>query len=116
LAAQRSTASIGRFDKVVEGEPEKKLAAASTKKRRFESVTDKKVLATEAEKSLKLFKAVVEGGGAERDKARKKGRLATGETAYDYDFNDGLGASTFRKKKGRAGAGKMKKMTKKRVK
>ena len=114
-SAQLSTASLGRFDKVVEGEPERKQAAKS-KKRKFESATDKRVIAKEAEKSLRLFKAVVEGGGAEKEKARKKGRLAKGETAYDYDFDDGLGPSSFRKKKGRAGAGKMKKMTKKRVK
>jgi regulator of ribosome biosynthesis len=114
LATQRSTASLGKFDKMREGEPERKKALAAAKKRKFESPTDKKVMATEAERSLKLLKSL--SGGAAKEKDRKKGRLATGETAYDYDFDDGLGASTFRKKKGRAGAGKMKKMTKKRAK
>jgi hypothetical protein len=56
------------------------------------------------------------GGGAAREKAKRNGSLARGETAYDYDFDDGLGASSFRKKKGRAGMGKLKKITKKRVK
>lgn len=114
-ATQRSTASLGKFDKKVEGEPERPVTTAS-KKRRFESGTDKKTTSTETERGLKLFKKVIESGGAEKEKARKKGRLAKGETAYDYDFEDGLGPSSFKKKKGRAGAGKMKKMTKKRVK
>lgn len=116
LATQVSTASLGKFDKMREGEPERKkaMAAAAAKKRKFESATDKAVIATEAERSMKLLKTL--SGGAAKEKDRKKGRLATGETAYDYDFDDGLGASTFRKKKGRAGAGKLKKMTKKRVK
>lgn len=116
-ATQVSTASLGKFDKMREGEPERKkaLAAATKKKRKFESATDKTVIATEAERSLKLLQSL-SGGAVAKEKDRKKGRLATGETAYDYDYDDGLGASTFRKKKGRAGAGKMKKMTKKRAK
>ena len=89
---------------------------SAAKKRHFESATDRKVTSTEADRSMKLLKAVVDGGGAEKERARKKGKLAKGETAYDYDFDDGLGPSTFRKKKGRAGAGKVKKMTKKRAK
>ena len=118
-ATQVSTASLGKFDKMREGEPARKKALAATagakKKRKFESATDQKVISTEAERSLKLLKSLSSGAVA-KEKDRKKGRLATGETAYDYDYDDGLGASTFRKKKGRAGAGKMKKMTKKRVK
>jgi regulator of ribosome biosynthesis len=116
-ATQVSTASLGKFDKMREGEPErnKALSAAVTKKRKFDSVTDKKIIATETERSLKVLNSL-SNGGLSKEKDRKKGRLATGETAYDYDYDDGLGASTFRKKKGRAGAGKMKKMTKKRVK
>jgi regulator of ribosome biosynthesis len=116
IATQRSTASLGKFDKMLEGEPERKKVAVGAKKRKYESSTDKKVISTESERSMKLFKAVIDGGGAAKEKDRKKGRLAKGETAYDYDYDDGLGPSTFRKKKGRAGAGKMKKMTKKRAK
>jgi len=55
-------------------------------------------------------------GGAANVKAIRKGQMANVETAYDYEYDDGLGASSFRKKKGRAAAGKMKKMTKKRAK
>jgi regulator of ribosome biosynthesis len=115
LATQRSTASLGNFDKIRDGEPERKKAMAGLKKRKFEGATDKKVIASETEKGMKLLDAVINGGGAAREKAKRKGNLAKGETAYDYEFDDGLGASTFRKKKGRAGMGKMKKMTKKRV-
>lgn len=115
LATQRSTASLGKFDAMRQGEPERKKTLAGLKKRRFESATDKKVVATEADRGMKVLNAVINGGGKARDKAKRKGALAKGETAYDYEFNDGLGASSFRKKKGRAGAGKMKKMTKKRV-
>jgi regulator of ribosome biosynthesis len=115
-ATQRSTASLGKFDKTREGEPEKKKAITSVKKRKLETSTDTRVMATEGERGMKVLKSVIDGGGVAKEKMRKKGQLAKGETAYDYDYDDGLGASSFRKKKGRAGAGKMKKMTKKRVK
>jgi regulator of ribosome biosynthesis len=117
LATQVSTASLGKFDKMREGEPERSKAISKSvvKKRKFESATDKNVIATEAQRSMKVLKSLSSNGAA-KEKDRVKGRLATGETAYDYDYDDGLGASTFRKKKGRAGAGKMKKMTKKRSK
>jgi regulator of ribosome biosynthesis len=116
LATQRSTASLGKFDKMREGEPERKKAVTALKKRKLESATDKKVTANEAERGLKVLRTVIEGGGVAKERARKKGQLAKGETAYDYDFDDGRGASSFKKKKGRAGAGKQKKMTKKRIK
>lgn len=115
-AVQRSTASLGKFDKVLEGEPERKKTLAKLKKRKYESATDKKVITTEGQKSMKILDAVINGGGVAKEKAIRKGQYAKGETAYDYEFNDGLGAATFKKKKGRAGAGKMKKMTKKRAK
>lgn len=116
-AVQRSTASLGKFDKMREGEPErrKSLNKAVNKKRKPGTSTDQKVLSNENENSIKILKAVMNGGAA-KEKAIRKGQMATGETAYDYDYDDGLGASSFRKKKGRAGAGKMKKMTKKRAK
>jgi regulator of ribosome biosynthesis len=116
-ATQVSTASLGKFDKMREGEPERNnaLSKAVTKKRKYESSTGRTVIATETERSLKVLKSLSDGGVAQ-EKDRMKGRLATGVTAFDYDYDDGLGAATFRKKKGRAGVGKMKKMTKKRVK
>ena len=116
VATQRSTASLGKFDGFRDGEPERKKAVTGVKKRKYDSATDRKVTASEADRGMKVLNAVINGGGKARVKAQRKGALAKGETAYDYDFDDGLGPSTFRKKKGRAGAGKMKKMTKKRVK
>lgn len=115
-ATQRSTASLGKFDKMREGEPERRKTLSKIKKQKYELATDKKVIASEGEKSMKIFNSVMNGGGAEREKARKKGKLARGETAYDYDYDDGLGSSSFKKKKGRAGMGKMRKMTKARAK
>lgn len=115
-AVQRSTASLGKFDQMREGEPERKKILAKMKKRKYESATDKKVIMSEGQKSMKILNAVIDGGGVTKEKDIRKGKYAKGETAYDYEFNDGLGASTFKKKKGRAGAGKMRKMTKKRAK
>lgn len=109
-ASQRSTASMGTFDQQREGEPERKA-------RKIKKKSDKPVAAkTELDQSMKVLKAIASGGGVEREKLKRKGKLAHGETAYDYEFNDGLGESTFKKKKGRAGMGKAKKLTKKRAK
>jgi regulator of ribosome biosynthesis len=98
-AVQRSTASMGKFDQMREGEPERRKAVNKMKKRKLESSTDKKVVGSESQKSMKILNAVMTGGGAAKEKAIRKGKLATGETAYDYEYNDGLGASTFKKKK-----------------
>jgi regulator of ribosome biosynthesis len=114
-ATQRSTASLGKFDRMREGEPERRKVLSKLKKRKLEAPTDKRVIATEGERSMKILKSVVNGGGAAQENARRKGALAKGETAYDYDYDDG-GNSGFHKKKGRAGSGKLRKMTKKRVK
>ena len=96
---QRSTASLGKFDKMREGEPERKKYLAKIKKRRYESATDKKVLSSESEKSIKILNSVMNGGGVAKEKAIRKGKLAKGETAFDFEYDDGLGASSFRKKK-----------------
>eukprot|EP00592_Proboscia_alata_P015384 CAMPEP_0194395510 /NCGR_PEP_ID=MMETSP0174-20130528/124465_1 /TAXON_ID=216777 /ORGANISM="Proboscia alata, Strain PI-D3" /LENGTH=499 /DNA_ID=CAMNT_0039191457 /DNA_START=39 /DNA_END=1538 /DNA_ORIENTATION=- len=113
-ATQRSTASMGKFDKMIEGEPERKQ---SVRKQKFDSLTDKTRSRMESEKSMKLLNAVMSGGGAKaKERARRNGSLAKGETAYDYDFDDGGYDGSFKKKKGRAAAGKNKKLTKKRIK
>jgi regulator of ribosome biosynthesis len=117
-ATQVSTASLGRFDKQIEGEPERQLKK-NTKKRKLDPSTtgntNKKYLQTEAQKSQDILSKVM-NGSKQKDRDVKKGKYAKGETAYDYDFDDGLGAGSFKKKKGRAGAGKMKKLTKRRIK
>jgi len=114
-ASQRSTASLGIFDKMREGEPKKK-AMASFKKRKFESGTDRKVVKSEAAKGMKVLESVISGGGKQKERDISKGKYSRGETGYDFDYDDGTGSSFHKKKKGRAGMGKMKKMTKKRAK
>lgn len=105
---QRSTASMGKFDKMREGEPERKKVLSKTKKRKFESNTSKSVASSEGQKSMKILNAVMNGGGVEKAKAIRKGKYAKGETAYDYDYDDGLGASSFKKKKVSEGIGEKK--------
>lgn len=99
-AVQRSTASLGKFDKMREDEPERKKNMTKIKKRKFENPTDKKVIMTEGQSSMKILNSVMSNGGVAKAKAIRNGQFAKGETAYDYEFNDGLGASSFRKKKG----------------
>lgn len=129
-ATQVSTASLGRYDKQREGEPEKQLQKSihgNTKKRKLDDDaatgggggggTNKKFLQSEASKSTDILSKVMNGSYSKtKERDVKKGKYARGETAYDYDYDDGVGKGTFKKKKGRAGMGKMKKITKKRIK
>jgi regulator of ribosome biosynthesis len=112
LATQRSTASMGKFDQMRDSEPERRKAMAGLKKRKFESGTSKEVVKTEAKKSMKVLENVITGGGRAKERAIRRGEHARGETGHDYDYNDG-GYAGYKKKKGRAGIGKMKKVTKK---
>ena len=115
LATQRSTASMGKFDKMREGEPERRKSMEGLKKRKFQSATAVNVVKQEAKKSLKIMENVMSGGGKMKEKAIRRGQFAKGETGHDFEFNDGLGASTYRKKKGRAGIGKMRKIATKKM-
>lgn len=101
-ATQHSTASQGKFDPMLEGEPERKQYPK--KKLREKLITN--TSSNEQDKSLNLFQKVMATGGSQRARDIKKGLLAKGETAYDYEYQDGHGPSTFRKKKGLAGGGK----------
>jgi len=112
-ATQTSTASLGKFDKMLEGEPERKKLLVKKRKVDGEG-TNSRFISSEAEKSNAILSRVM-NGSKEKERDVKRGRYAKGETGYDYDFNDGLGAGSFKKKKGRAGMGKMRKMTKKRI-
>ncbi len=116
LATQTSTASMGKFDKMREGEPERKKSMSGLKKRKYESATSESVVKAESRKSLKVLENVISGGGKAKDRDIRRGQYAKGETGHDYDFDDGLGPSTYKKKKGRAGIGKMRKITKKMAK
>jgi regulator of ribosome biosynthesis len=116
-ATQVSTASLGRFDKMREGEPERKQQMAKTvhgKKRKQQldgaaadgggGGTNKKFLQSEAQKSVDILQRVMNGSSSkEKERDVRKGKFARGETAYDYEFDDGLGAGSFKKKKGRDG-------------
>mmetsp|Transcript_25316 Transcript_25316/g.52932 ORF Transcript_25316/g.52932 Transcript_25316/m.52932 type:complete len:478 (-) Transcript_25316:171-1604(-) len=124
-ATQVSTASLGKFDKQREGEPEKKLTTSihGNKKRKQQLIDGSGGSGgggnkSEAQKSADILNRVMSGGSSSKERERdvKKGKYARGETAHDYEYDDGLGASSFRKKKGRAGAGKIRKFTKKRIK
>lgn len=124
-ATQVSTASLGKFDKQREGEPEKKLTSSihGNKKRKQQLIDGSGgggggANKSEAQKSADILNRVMSGGSSSKERERdvKKGKYARGETAFDYEYDDGLGASSFRKKKGRAGAGKIRKFTKKRIK
>ena len=105
-ATQVSTASLGRFDKMREGEPERRLDKTSGKKRKAlvsdggSSASKKKNggMSVEADKSRDILSRVM-NGSKEKERDVRKGKFAKGETAYDYEFSDGLGASTFKKKK-----------------
>lgn len=110
-ATQVSTASLGRFDKQREGEPEKQLSKSIQGKKRKHletnsggsgggGGTNKKFLQSEAQKSADILHRVMNGSlSKEKERDVKKGKYARGETAYDYDYDDGLGAGSFKKKK-----------------
>jgi len=116
VAAQTSTASLGKFDQMRDGEPERKKATLSgLKKRKFQQESIRKAAIGEVKKNMKLLENVIAGGNA-KEKSIRRGDAAKGETAYDFDYNDGLRPSTYKKNKGKAGIGKMKKVTKKMAK
>ncbi len=107
-ATQVSTASLGRFDKQREGEPEKQFSKSiqGKKRKNLETTTsggggtNKKFLQSEAQKSVDILQRVMNGSmSKEKERDVKKGKYARGETAYDYDYDDGLGAGSFKKKK-----------------
>lgn len=114
-ATQVSTASLGKFDKMREGEPERKLEKSTKKRKTLMDDNNGKKSTNEEQKARDILSKVM-NGSKEKERDAKKGKLAYGETAYDYEYDDGLGAGSFRKKKGRAGIGKMRKITKKRIK
>jgi regulator of ribosome biosynthesis len=90
-ATQVSTASLGKFDKMREGEPERHLEKTAKKRK----LLDK---SGELEKTRDILNKVM-NGSKEKERDVRKGKYAKGETGYDYDFDDGLGAGSFRKKK-----------------
>jgi len=112
-ATQVSTASLGRFDRLREGEPERKgqlskNVAGKKRKQPLDAATDGggggtngKFLQSEAKRSADILSRVMNGGPSSKERERdvKRGKYAKGETAYDYEYDDGLGGGSFRKKK-----------------
>ena len=118
LAATRvSTASMGKFDRLRPGEEKVKGRTADEVNRSRAKMSAVVTGGREAEgtRSLAVLDSVLRGS-AKKEKLRKEGGMATDVTGHDYDFDDGLGGGAYRKKKGRAGQGKLKKSGKKLIK
>jgi len=119
LAATRlSTASMGKFDQIRAGEDKvrkKRSGEEIRQKRKDLQDTNKGGAKMEADRGLKVLNSVLLGS-EKKERMRKTGKMSKGETGHDFDYDDGLGPSSYRKKKGRAGVGKMKKVTKKNIK
>ena len=113
-ATQVSTASLGKFDRLREGEPERKgqLSKNVAGKKRKQPLdagadggggggTNGKFLQSEAKRCADILSRVMNGGPSSKERERdvKRGKYAKGETAYDYEYDDGLGGGSFRKKK-----------------
>ncbi len=109
-ATQVSTASLGRFDRLREGEPERRGQLSKSingkKRKHFDADidggggTNGRFLQLEARQSSEILNRVINGPSSkERERDVRKGKFARGETAYDYEFDDGLGGGSFRKKK-----------------
>jgi regulator of ribosome biosynthesis len=124
--AQQSTASMGKFDTKRFGEPTQ-LKQAHSRAAKPANDTTPKGLASEKERNAKLLgrvllasdrgvKPAFKGAKGERIEARKRSREFHPLDDAPYENLGGGEAGTFKKKKGRAGAGKMTKMTKKRIK
>ena len=100
-ATQASTASLGKFDRQREGEPEKKPLSKAIRggnKRKQEQLG--KGGASEAQRSADILQRVMSGSSSkEKERDVKRGKYAKGETAYDYEFDDGLGSGSYKKKK-----------------
>lgn len=122
--AQHSTASMGKFDPERIGEPKQK-AVAGTKRRAPANDMTKAGLQSESSLNAKLLGQVLsaasrpklaKGNKGEREEAAKRAREYHPLDDAPYANLGGGDAGEFKKKKGRAGAGKMKKITKKRAK
>jgi len=105
---QQSTASMGKFDEKRESEPERRVTG---KRRKFKANIEKGGQQAEKEGYLKLLNQVMISKGKSKQDSKKQ---SASDLAY-YDAIEG-DDKDYRKKKGRAGAGKATKITKKRAK
>lgn len=122
--AQHSTASMGKFDPERLGEPKMQSQSGARKNVPSNDMT-KTGLKDESSRNTKLLTQVLsaasrakqaKGAKGEREEARKQSREYHPLDDAPYSNMGGGDAGEYKKKKGRAGAGKMKKMTKKRSK
>lgn len=123
---QHSTASMGKFDVRRVGEPGMKRAGGERTKKESNDTTPKG-LAAEKERNAKLLGRVLavaerpvkpnfRGKVGERIEARKRAREFHPLDDSPYENLGGGESGEYKKKKGRAAAGKIKKVTKKRAK
>mmetsp|Transcript_70079 Transcript_70079/g.137773 ORF Transcript_70079/g.137773 Transcript_70079/m.137773 type:complete len:385 (-) Transcript_70079:187-1341(-) len=123
---QNSTASMGAFDVRRQGEPGQRLAAGSRKEKVANDLT-KSGMASEKARNDKMLGRVLnavdkpaqpkfKGSRGERIEARKRSREFHPLDDAPFQNLGGGDAGEYKKKKGRAAAGKMTKMTKKRIK
>ncbi len=124
--AQHSTASMGKFDVRRVGEPGMKRAGGERRKNEANDTTPQG-LAAEKERNAKLLGRVLavaerpvkpnfRGKVGERIEARKRAREFHPLDDSPYENLGGGESGEYKKKKGRAAAGKIKKVTKKRAK
>jgi len=104
--AQLATASLGNFDAMLDGEQARPSGEAKGRKRKFKAVAGP--AGADADRGM----AVMRDLEAPRAQKPKKGAKEVMDT-HDGELPNGQG---FKRKKGRAGAGKMKKVTKARGK
>lgn len=113
---QGSTASMGKFDSKRAGEPERKKGAVATIRQKFAPLVPKDGIASEGKGALHILNGVL----INKDKKKGKGKAAAEANVKSsftaYDAIEGNDSTSNRKKKGRGGVGKMKKITKKRAK
>ena len=125
--AQHSTASMGTFDVRRVGEPLQRKPGGARKQKVANDMTSSG-LASEKERNAKLLGRVLASGAenpakpsfkgsrGERIEARKRSREYHPLDDSPYENLGGGEAGDFKKKKGRAGMGKVRKVTKKRAK
>ncbi|KAH8067860.1 hypothetical protein JL720_12360 [Aureococcus anophagefferens] len=104
--AQLATASLGNFDAMLDGEQARPSGEAKGRKRKFKAVAGP--AGADADRGM----AVMRDLEAPRAQKPKKGAKEVMDT-HDGELPNG---QSFKRKKGRAGAGKMKKVTKARGK
>mmetsp|Transcript_14235 Transcript_14235/g.20128 ORF Transcript_14235/g.20128 Transcript_14235/m.20128 type:complete len:350 (-) Transcript_14235:20-1069(-) len=109
---QISTASMGKFDQQRRGEPAREKVATKSKSKHTNAFISSK---DESQKALKVLNSVLINREKKSNKVEVDKQTKNNLIMYDAIEGDGNKVSG-RKRKGRAGAGKLTKITKKRIK